>query len=158
MVDVGGGRDLDADFAPSLDPPLFRTVPRRTTDLTAAVTGLAALGRVLLAGSATLGSLGVVRRTVVVPGLAQLPGLVAVLPEAGVEGVEFGQPIRVVLLLDKLSQVVQPCKAVAVLAIEPNHLYVLRVLRAAGFRCVRRSNVRVVPRLRRGGVRSQTAV
>ena len=131
--------DLDADLVPSIEPPLLRTVTRRTADLTAAAMRLAVVGLVLAMGPAmirSLGSLGVTRLTMVVLCFSQLPGLVAVLPEAVVELIELGQPIRGVLLLGKLAQPVQPGKAVAVLALDPHHRCVLRmfrVLRVAGF-------------------------
>ncbi len=127
VIHVGGGLDLDAGLVPCLEPPLLGTVTRRTTDLTAAGTRLAVAGRVFDMVPSS-GSLGVVRLTMVVTCLAQLPGLVPLPPEAVVEFVELGQPIRVVLLLGKLAQTVQPCKAMAVLTLDPHHLQVPRVL------------------------------
>ena len=121
VVHVGGGMDLDAGLVPSVEPPLLRTVTRRTTDLTAVATRLAVVGSVRALGPAMidsfesfgflgfLGPPGVTRPTMVVPGFAQVPGLVTVLPEAVVEFVELGQPIRGVLLLGKLPQTVEPC-------------------------------------------------
>ncbi len=130
---MGGGLDLDTGLVPRLEPPLLCTVTRCATDLTAAGTRLAVVGR-LLDMAPSCGSLAVVRLTVVVTCLAQLPGLVPLLPEAVVEFVELGQPIRGVLLLGKLAQAVQSCKAMTILALDPQHLCVPIVLRVAGFR------------------------
>ena len=133
MIHVGGGLDLDGGLVPGVEPTLLRTVTRRTTDLTTAGTRLAAVGLVFDMDPSS-GSLGPVRLTMVVTCLTQLPGLVPPLPEAGVEFVELGQPSRVVLLLGKLAQTVQPCQAMAVLALDPHHLCIPRILRVASFK------------------------
>jgi hypothetical protein len=81
---------------------LFGTITRRTADLTASMSHLA----VVATG----------------PGLS--PSLVSVLPKAVIELVELRQPIGVVLLFGEFTQAVEPCKAMPVLALDPDHLCV----------------------------------